>query len=155
MENSTFQARAARIRASVLDQLVSKLKAQLGEHAVLVFGGGYMGSRATRGSKHPPVLQVFLKKLSQHFRLVIVDEVGGEGRRVPRCVPPTGTNTLAAPAPYAHLASCGMSQVTCFSLVFPRPQYLTSKCCSACGTRMQPSSTRGFHCGECNITMNR
>jgi len=127
-EYSKVQAVAGRKRTSVLDQLVSVLAKDLddqevgdgamedlvsnvrglvGHGGVIVVGGGYLGQKARPGSKYTPVVQAILKKLSQHFRIVVVDE------------------------------------------------YLTSKMCNRCETRMTPTSSRGFYCSSCNKEVNR
>lgn len=42
--------------------------------SIIVVGGGYLGSRATKGCKATPVLQSLLRALAAKRRVVVVDE---------------------------------------------------------------------------------
>ena len=168
-EQSKVEAYALRKRTSVLDQLVSQLARDLeatapgredaaavealdglvdslrnvvGDGGVIVVGGGYLGQKARAGSKRTPVVQVILKKLAKHFRVVVVDEVGA-CERVRGWMWVCGTGAVRNGTLVLH---CGCEWWW---------QYLTSKMCCDCGTRMEQSSARGFLCSVCNQVKNR
>ena len=65
---------ANRVHCSVVDQLVHQLCAP-NPASIIVVGGGYLGSRATKGCKATPVLQSLLRALAAKRRVVVVDEV--------------------------------------------------------------------------------
>ena len=120
---------ANRVHCSVVDQLVHQLCAP-NPASIIVVGGGYLGSRATKGCKATPVLQSLLRALAAKRRVVVVDEVlallfGRVGRReieadftgggrwalgVTPCLPPLAPCSspllFPSPPPLLHPPSC-------------------------------------------------